>query len=380
MSVLTTVTQGQQSLDRLAEKIRNPFNQALANPQKGQDFSGGFIITPILSNGQEGSRIRLIGNQMPHIPFEGLGGQHRLVKQYYPGNDEAAVQVLGPEEPDVTIKGILTDKKLQDPGLYGASYNLAEAIDEIRFQGKLVRVELGEWVRYGHIKSCKFPMKTLGYLEYEITFSIIGFTMPTNRNFLGQTKESPFTINEELLTELEVQQMELQEKPLNVKQSSFEAFQSLFSQYVAGPISAVINFVNAIFDAQKQIEDNVESVKGLIRVARSNLARFHRQIGANPYVDTSVTVEQEIATAQFMSTQRAETSKLTDILITYESLIETLKSSIPLRRHLVRNEETLQKLAVVYYNDAALWYKIFEHNKLTSTTLEIGSILEIPRL
>lgn len=380
MSVLKTVNQGQSSLDRLAERIRNPFNVALQNPQKGQDFSGGFVMTEILSNGQDGRRIRLIGNQMPHIPFEGLGGSHRLVKEYYAGNDEASVQVLGPEEPDVTIKGILTDKRLQDPALYGASYNLAEAIDELRFQGALIKMQLGEWVRYGHIKSCGFPMRTLGHLEYQITFAIIGFNKPTNRNFLDDVKESPFAVNQELLTELEAQQEAIAEKPINVKQSTYDSFKSLFTEYVAEPVASVVDFVQAIFDAQKQIEDSVDQVKGLIRSARSNLARFHRQIGANPYVDTSISVEQEIATAAFTATNRSNAYNLTNLLVTYEQLIENLRSSIPLRRHLVRDQETLQRLAVLYYNDASLWNKIYEHNNLTDTNLIPGSILEIPRL
>jgi hypothetical protein len=382
MSLLRTISQGQTSVDRIAEKIRSPFDLQLTISEKKQDFAGGFVITPVDLNGQFrfDEQIRLIGNQMPHIPFEGLGGDQRVVKEYYPGNDEASVQVLGPEEPDFSIKGILTDKRLKDPALYGASYELAELIDKYRFEGRLLKLQMGEWVRYGHIKSCRFPMKTLGHLEYQITFSITGFNLPTNRNFLDSIKESPFTINAQLLTELEAQQIANQTKPVAVKQNIFESFSGLFNQYVAGPISAVINFVDAIFDAKKQAEDSVDQIRGLLRSARGNLARFHRQIGANPYKDTSVSVEQEIATANFLATRRSETYKLTDLLVQYEGLIETLKSSIPLRRHLVKQDETLQKLAVQYYNDASLWNKIYEHNDLTTTVLDAGMILEIPRL
>jgi len=33
-----------------------------------------------------------------------------------------------------------------------------------------------------------------------------------------------------------------------------------------------------------------------------------------------------------------------------------------------------------YYNDASHWSDIYDHNKLTSSTLVVGSILEIPKI
>lgn len=379
MSVLERATGGSFSFDRLSSRIRNPFDREITKT-KGPDFAGGFLMTEVLDNGKDGRTIRLIGNQMPQVPFEGLGGDHRIVKEYYPGNDEAATQVMGAEEPDFSIQGKLTDKRLQDPALYGASTKLAEAIDDFRYRGVLLRLQLGEWVRYANIKQCRFGMKNLAELDYTITFSVIGFFMPTNRNFLGQTKESPFAINEELLAELEAQQEEASTKPVEISQSIFDVFSQNFSTFVAEPLFEITNFVDSILQAKQDIQNSIDRALGLIRVGRNNLARFHRAMGENPYSRPSLSVADETSGAAYLAERRSAVYDLGSILANYQNLLEQLRISIPLRRHLVRDGDTLQKLAVIYYGNVSLYSNIYEHNNLQTTDIQPGDVLEIPRV
>lgn len=380
MSVLESFRGGVPALDRLQQRIRNPFQLDTQNPRRKQDFAGGFVITEILANGKEGRKIRLVGNQMPHQPFEGLGGDQRLVKQYYAGNDEASVQVLGPEEPDVVIRGMLTDRRLQDPSLYGSSTKFAESIDKMRFEGSLVKIQLGEWIRYGHIKSARFPMRTLGHLDYQITFSITGFNFPTNRSLLGQVKQSPFDVNQELLDEASRQQELAFNRPPNVNVSIFERFSGLWSDFIAEPIASVTGFVDSILTAGDDIQNSRDRILGQLRAARTNISRFNRAVGVESYSQPSLSVAEETSTAVFLAERRGETWILSSILANYTDLIVSLRDTIPLRRHLVKQGETLQNLAMRYYNDGTLWSRIYDHNSLTSTLIVPGDILEIPRL
>lgn len=376
-SVLNNV---QQNTDLLAAKIRNTFDRTLTNYRKNQDFPSGFIITEILQDRSEGRQIKLFGNQMPQIPFEGVGGDQRIVKTYYAGNDVPTIQVLGAEEPDFTIRGILTDKKLQDSSFYGFSYQLATTIDDFRYQGNLLRLELGEWKRYGFIKSCRFPMKTLGMLEYQITFGLIGFFLPENLNILEQQKISPYQNNIDTINYVQGIREQLAEKPPTVSLSIYDQVSLLFSEYIAEPISTLTNFVESIIETGKDIQNSIDRVYGFILYARKQVSRYNRLMGNIPYNNSSQSVAQNLTNAKFVSDYRAESRPISSLLANYQSLIEQLRDQIPLNRHVIQNGDTLQNLAIRYYNDATLWNNIYDHNNLTSSSLVIGDIIEIPRL
>src|SRR4051812_9929162 len=114
MSILDTPTRiAGGVIDPIAAKIANPFKKEIGD-WRPQDFKGGFTFVEIV-DGVEQTReaVKLIGNQMPVVPFE-FGGSQRITKDYYPGNSEPAVQVLGPKESDVTIHGKLKDKKYRN--------------------------------------------------------------------------------------------------------------------------------------------------------------------------------------------------------------------------------------------------------------------------
>lgn len=370
----------QQNTDLLAAKIRNPFNREFNNYKKNHDFTSGFVITEILQNRSQGRQIKLFGNQMPHIPFEGVGGDQRMVKTYYAGNDVPTVQVLGAEEPDFTIRGILTDKKIQNVSFYGFSYQLAQTLDDFRYQGNLLKLELGEWVRYGFIKSCRFPMKNLGMLQYEITFGIIGFFLPENLNILEQQKISPYENNIDTINYIQNLRAELAEKPPTISLSIYDQVSLLFSQYVAEPISTLTKFVDSIISTGKDIQNSIDRIYGYILYARKQVSRYNRLMGKIPYNTPNQSVAQNLSNAKFISDYRSESRPVSNLLANYQGLIEQLLNQIPLNRHVVQSGDTLQNLGIKYYNDGTLWQKIYDHNNLTSSSLVIGSVIEIPRL
>jgi len=379
MAILKDINTTSESLDRLQERISRPFDRKIQSPRV-QDFAGGFNFVEILDSGAEGERVQLIGNQMPFRPFQGIGGEQKVVKDFYPGNPEPTVQVLGPREAPIRIRGRLYDKRLKDPSLYGASFELAQKIDNMRFKGNLVKISLGEFVRYGYIETARFPLRTLGDLDYEVEFSIIGLTLPTNQNLVSSTKELPFDVNEDLIARLQEEQLANQTKPILMSQTIFERFSGLFSEFVATPINSVTSFMDALFQAREDVDNSIVRAIGITRNARTKLHQYRRRLGLTSYSIPQRDIVEETVTVSFLAERFSAQAELMDPLVRLQAQFEAISQTVPLQRHLVQDGDTLQNLATRFYGNADQWKKIFDHNNLTTTALSLGSILEIPRL
>ena len=168
----------------LARFSKEPIN--VAGAVSRNDFMSGFEIVEI-ENGvvKRNERVLLLGDSMPIQPFT-YGGSQKIVKDYYPGNTEPTVQVLGPRESDITIKGVLKAKTLatgssETPLLGNASQinaakqrgsslteqirqypkEMQELIDAMRIRGNLIRFTMGDIQRFGFIEDTNFNLKTL---------------------------------------------------------------------------------------------------------------------------------------------------------------------------------------------------------------------------
>lgn len=368
---------GPQSLDRLAERVQRPFARQIERPYVASDFPGGFRFTEIVED-QEPRQVILVGNQMPHAPF-GFGGEQRLIRQQYPGNPEPSIQVLGPREREITMRGRFHEKKVQDRSLRGQSYNLVGLIENIRFAGNLLEIVLGEWRRFGYLRETDFDLSTVNDIEYELTFEIIGSRRPRNFFLIERDRELPFDVNQDLLDRLQEEQLLAQTKPLDMTFSIFERFTQLFTQLVSGPVSSVVNFVESAFRVREDIDDSVTRALGLITVARTRLRRFSRSLGAQPYFQPNSSVQEEMTTSSFLAERQSGQAEIMDLMANLEEKVRGLRVSVPERRYIVKDGDTLQKIALKFYNDATQWTRIFDHNELTTSQLESGSVLEIPR-
>ena len=59
---------------------------------------------------------------------------------------------------------------------------------------------------------------------------------------------------------------------------------------------------------------------------------------------------------------------------------EAIRKTLPKARYKVQAGDTLQRISIKYYGTPNSWDKIYDHNKLTSTDLTRGTVLEIPNL
>lgn len=371
----------------LEEQLSSVFGEEVViSPYSGEDFPGGFIVTEII-NGEEREENRLVfnGKFMPHVPFE-IGAEQTLTKEYYAGHSEPTVQVMGPREAPLTVKGRLRSKNLNTD-----QYNLAEkyreAMLDICRRGNLLKLELGEWYRYGFLENCTFPMKSRSDMEYTLTFFIVGEKAPS----FNITSEADDDVGDPavklggLSAELQATTLE---QTYKLKLSVFDTINREVNK-VATLVASVTNFVDG---ALADVDNLVYSAKraiGLITYARKYMSKTARRINdlANDVASLPSTAVQEhekaiaaVANSVYAIIVRENYIEQRRELASLQRRFEAITYSVPYRRHLVKVGDTLQKISIRYYNDAGYWDKIKQHNNLTDTALVIGSILEIPKL
>lgn len=369
----------QGEVNKLTNLIKNPFEKQVSVDFNAPDFPDGFKITEILPSGKAGGdKIVLAGNWMPKIPFT-FGGSQRIKKEFYSGYSEPTVQVFGPEESDITINGLFKDKRFSNLDLRNISTEIQQQVDAMRIRGNVVRLQLGEFERYAIIKETKFDMERLSRVGYSITFSIIGFNAPKNAIFLQKKKEVPFGINKELIALATQFNLTASSIPESVPQSIADVINGLVNE-VAQVIATVTNFVDQIFSTVQDIKTAINRVKGLIKYAQQKLNAYKRQVGAIFSFDPSTSITGRYSSARYSSSGIAAASGLTALLERLRAQFSTLINDLPLARNLIKQGDTLQKIAIKFYGNANDWKKIYDYNNLTSTDLTPGVMLEIPRL
>lgn len=366
------------SLEDLTEFVRNPFEQSVDSPFRGADFPDGFLIEE-LAGAKE--NVRLVGNMMPMIPFT-FGGEQRIKKEYYAGHSEPVTQVLGPSESDITINGTLKDKRYQKT-YYGVSTEIQQQIDAIRIRGNLCRFVLGEFERYGYIQKTVFKMNKLSNVDYEITFLIVGFNAPRNARFLQRQKVVPFKINKELIEAATNFQLAYSSIPDSVPRSLSDQINGLISD-VAEEINKVTSFVDQIINTVGDIQKSIARVKGLIQSIQNKISAYKRFLGSIDPFSSGSSVQGGLTgryeQSSYYAAAIAGGSSLAALMNKYRDQFNTIASDIPLGRHIVKTGDNLQKISSKFYGTAENWKDILEYNDLTSTDLEIGAILEIPRV
>jgi hypothetical protein len=391
MGILDSVSQGRlPKLPLIDSIIGGIFRRRVGPPfDYGPDFPDGLqIIELVNGREQEADMIILAGVFLPMQPFE-FGGEQRVVKDYYPGNSEPVVQVLGARESDMTIKGRLKSKRFKDVDLRLVSREYQELIDAMRIRGNLVKITLGEWRRYGFIERTTFRMNRLTDIEYEIGFSIVGFNAPTNCKFLENPDDDLIRPNKELILRAKEELLEWKNYPDEMPRSLSEFLDDVIGT-VAGVVALVTNFVDGVLTEAENVQASANRAIGLIKHARTTIYKSQRRIGQLKYGFDNLGNSASGAVAGLKTTARySSTNHLLKILAGMSALAVLLRAlqlkyaalakTIPMRRHRVIEGDNLQKLAVKYYNNQDLWNKIYDHNQLTSTVLVRGAILEIPR-
>lgn len=385
MSLLNGVTFKDTSsvgdINSAGNLFKNPFEQSVAPPAYGDDFPEGFIIEELdfSANNRVLNRVRLAGNMMPKRGFFKFGGKQRIKKDYYAGHSEPVAQVLGPQENDMTIKGDFKDKFYKDPKFREVALEVQKLVDALRIRGNLCRFVLGEWQRYGFIEETDFNLERTTQIGYEISLSIIGFNAPSNAKFLERPREIPFAINKQLIQDAATFQQNNSNIPTSIDQSLADVINGLTND-VAQAINTVTGFVDGILTTVQDTRRAIDRVLGLIKNTQNTLRRFRRQIGSlNPFEGTDVTGRYD--RASFYSSMISRSAALSSLLAQYRRQFRDLaQNNTPLAVYRTVTGDTLQKISVRFYGTADNWTEIREYNKLSTTILDTGTLLNIPRL
>lgn len=364
-------------------------NKGNATPKRyPDDFKEGLILTEVVNGSdRDADKVQLVGRFMPHIPLE-YGGSQRLAKEYYPGNSEPTVHILGSQESDTVFKGrFKTGKfKSENESLRDAAVEYQELIDGMRLRGNLVRAELGLWMRFGFIEDVKFRMNRLQDIEYEIKFYVVGFNPPTlDKN--TRADGNVIIPNKQLITLAAEALASSSDIPESMPTDLADKING-FVNDVAEKVNLVTNFVSAVTSDIEAVTKAANRALGLVKNARAFISSTKRNVAA---IGTSLetlggsfsTEAQKTANTlknvNHLHTVQRNFSSLAAQLAAIQASFAIYARSVPQFRHLVRNGDTLQKLAMKYYKNAESWKRIYDHNKLTTTDLVIGSVLEIPK-
>ena len=379
-------------LDSIAATIKNPLSQNVGNAGiQGSDFPKGFVITEyVLGQPNLNTQLQLVGNLMPMQPFE-WEGEQRLVTEYYPGNPEPSVQVLGAKEGMVTIKGRLKDKRYSDKSFYGVSYQYNLALNGMRKRGNLVKFGMyglsGSWIRWGYIKSGKFMMKKVSYIDYEIEFLVMSETQPKNNYFAAPEQTAPGAVNQKLINQAAAFQAQYSAVPATMPQSIAGALNNLIGT-VATAINTVTGFVGTVVSTAKSIQDSANRAIGLIKNAQATISKFNRSIDALTHGFNTLSSQgnapgqtrDTYANVSYLAETMAATVALEKYLSQMRAQWESISVTVPKARYKVQINDTLQNISIKFYGSANNAQSIAEHNNLTSNTLTPGTILEIPKL
>ena len=390
------------SLASIQNSIANPFSSTVnKSGARPADFPHGFVIVEYIngiSQGDvDGGSIALIGNMMPFQPFE-WEVEQRLVTEYYPGNREPAVQVLGPKDGTLIIKGRFKDKRIQatyqGANMYGAAYQYNLALKEMIQRGNLVKFGMhgtgnrGDWIRWGMIQKGSFKMNKLSWIDYEITFLVMGEVMPVNNFFAYGEKQAPSAVNFNLINAADDFATKYASVPDTMPLSIAGELNNLIGT-VAYAIATVTGFVSTIISTAQSIEDSANRALGLIKNAQANISIFNRQIN-NIVHPTFTVLSVQGSPAGQVSDSYANQAYLLEIslamnamhkyLIVMKAQFQALAVTIPMARYRVQSGNTLQNISIKFYGVADYASTIYEHNNLSSTTLTVGSVLEIPKI
>lgn len=396
MSILDeSADAGHALLDPISAVINPHFGQPAITPAlRADDFPGGFKILEYISGeAQYGfnpaySPIRLTGNMMPMQPYP-WDQEARLIKERYPGNNEAAVQHLGTSYGDLVIRGRFKDKKYKtESGLYGVSYQIVQSLEAMQERGNVLQFGLegsaGSWIRYGYLEKVSFKMNKISWIDYELTFFVVGRSLPRNAYFAAKENQLPSTVNQQLI---DLANASFSPAPTKMPQTLAEKMNGLING-VAKNIALVTGFVQNVLTAAQDVQASAQRALGLVKNLQTSLASFRRQIGA---ITNSTSVYSQsgnpasratdtYSNLAYVHEMSAQTHAISAQVAKLKANLQTLAFTVPLARYLVRKGDTLQGISVKFYGVSDNWAAIQTHNNLQSTILVEATVLEIPKV
>ena len=182
------------SQNAIQKQVYHETNQRDLTGAVAQDITELLIEQLDLDTGGVIESLVLEGTNLPHQPFMRSVRQD-AVKYYYPGGPpdrRPTVQILGSMDEDVTLKGKLKATKIQGEQRRNDPTIISNIIERFTREGKPVRVQFGQWIKYAVIIQTTPQYHTDADIDYEIAFMILGDENPITGEATTRDEERHF--------------------------------------------------------------------------------------------------------------------------------------------------------------------------------------------
>ena len=229
-----------------------------------------------------------------------------------------------------------------------------------------------------------FSEKTLADIEYEITFTILGEKKPVNFSVVTTGKDVPTEINNKLIAEATAFQTAYAANrvaELSIP-TSIADYLNLATSGIASAVKLVTDLTDEIVAQGQDISNSITRAVGLTKYARNKVLQYRIQIARISYQlgFAGANVPRKYGAANLISKVQSDAMSMQLLMAQLLKRFQELAKTVPMARYRVIQTDTLQKISVRFYGTADNWKNIYDHNRLTTTALTSGRVLEIPKL
>jgi hypothetical protein len=326
----------------------------------------------------------LDGEFAPEAPLR-IGTRLRKSRAHYHGARSQTTHVLGVEEDDLTVEGLLDDTC--PGGVPGQAARMAAQLAGVLRRGRRAVLEWGELQRPGLVDELQLDMETEGAYRYRFVF---------HPDESPGAKETPWQASVWQVSELNFSVMAADvQRPRSI----LDQWRSVRTRVMgawraANPLRLeLLQYLWTVENTIASLSNMARDFAGVLAMSRDTAERV-----------TQLTRSMETAYDSFVTDLRAAVrpaaseETLDDIRdqvtmedaagaarLAHARLIQMIRAALEremgpdtTREHIVQAGQTLLHVALLYYGDADEWSRVYQTNNLTSTRLSPGQRLRIP--
>jgi len=345
-----------------------------------------FTITEL--TGSERS-IELRDRAMPYKPVS-WPGEQRTEKTLYPGNPQATIQVLGPEEIDVEIRGRWKDRyigrgnmivlsgwdSIVSAGETPSAEQMVQVFHTLRRSGNLLEVRWGPEIRRGVLKRFEPNYHRLDVIEWTCRFEWLQY---------GATAPTPFTSapSQTMSAELAATLAALNDIASGMPQILFPDF-----------VAEALTLQGTIAAASLTMIEADADITGIPVVTQDQFQGFSSKVA--DVVDACSALRQavDVPVTEMVPTDdmvnrlagyvwaRDMSAALVALAVAAVRARETIRDrtvSAYLAEVTLKTNQTLRDLARQYYGSADDWTYIADANGLVGSSHAAGTKIMVPR-
>jgi hypothetical protein len=366
--------------------------------------------------------IVLMGASLPTKGNFSLPGEQRTNIEWMPGSPVAVAQILGPTEEPIALAGIFRDSKVYaddsaaillnfpfisqsasiqtgpvgsvgGPVFLGTASQpqqrarraiaIAEALDRMRLEGVICKLEWGHYVRYGFVGFTNPRPDMLTDIEWELEFRVTGRTL---------TQPKPVIKSVNLPGLLKILLAAIQ-KILDTIQAAIAKAQAWLR------VAEITAGIDRLVAVMLELADMLKQVIGIATTPLDLLDRIRASLKSVVVAakDVAFTAQRAVPSVQVLASASGDPVEVADATIDTNELlaliitagseaarrsleIDALATSQILAVIVAQSSMSLQKIAADVYGTPTQWRAIRDFNKLSGSIVSRGTVVTVPRL